>query len=161
MVDSRGITLTELLVAITVALVVTTVAWDFYRDFQRSVIFSSRFSENEQGAYRKVGMIVSQFRRASSVQTNGEGSCRLVTHSGDTIRFTIRHDTLFRATAGSTEKAWFPLDSLSISIPGDSGWVSAEIRGTYPGRFKTSHAVSQRVTVFLEPSHGTDHHWGF
>ena len=144
-------TMTDLLVAITLSILVGSVAWQFFTRFQQTVIFSSGLTEREQSAYRHVGMVVSQLRRSSAVMKNTDGSCRFIAENGDTITLSIRNDSLYRTVAGSPKKLWFLLDSCSITIPADSGWTMAKISATYPGRFKESHRITQTVTLFVDP----------
>ncbi len=160
--NTKGLTLVELLVAIVISTIVIGGAYSAYTALYKSVIISQRHTESEQGTYRKIDMITSTIRRSPAVLALSPNKITLETSDRDSLALVIRNDTIFRQPSDSLPRFWFTMDSCAFEYPlNDSGWIIATIRGSYPGRFAKSHAVKRSVTLFRKPEKIRENEWGF
>lgn len=158
----QGVTLIELMVVIVVSTIIIGGAFSVYTGFYKSFFSSSRYTDSEQGTYRKIDMIGSTLRRAAAITVIHPNKITMETSDRDTFSILIRGDSLFRQEGDSMPKFWFTMDSCSVSSElQDSGWITATIRGGYPGKFKNVHTIHRSVTVFRKPVKVRDSQWGF
>lgn len=159
--NNRGMTLIELVTAMVITTIVTGAAYGLYGYFMKTIQKSQRFSQSEQGCYRKLEMVTSQLRRAQSVLSLAADSLQYIDSRGDTISLSYQSDTLYRIKSDE-QNPWFTVDSLSFSSGSDStGWNAITIQCGYPGQMKEFHFLKRTVTCYIEAQTTSEESWGF
>ncbi len=160
--SNAGVTLVELAVVMVVSVIVTTAAYGIYGYFMKTIAHSSRFTSSEQGAYQKLGMLSSTFRRSQAILKLTPEEISYRDSQGDTLSLIYREDTLYRRFSESEITPWFTLDSLKFTQSEDSlGWVNCTLSCSYPGQFENFHTIKQTVVIYRETEVLREEDWGF
>lgn len=160
--NSRGVTLVELIAAMTITVIITSAAYGLYGYFIKTIHTSSQYGETEQSTYRKIEMITSKFRRSDAVLSLSPEEFSLRTSRGDTVQYQYIEDSLYIVKEDEDNALWMIIDSLTFKVPKDKkGWLNCNISAQYPGRFDNFHRVSRSVVIFLEEATLEEDDWGF
>lgn len=160
--NNRGVTLVELIAAMTITVIITSAAYGLYGYFIKTIHTSSEYGRTEQDTYRKIDMISSIFRRSDALLSLSPENLSLRTSRGDTISYEYSEDTLYRIEKDESRTVWMVIDSLTITAPEESeGWLISSISAQYPGRFNNYHRVVKDVVIFLEKPTLKENDWGF
>jgi len=160
--QNSGLTMVEMMVVLVVGAIVISGVYSLHSWLYKSVFASNRFTESEQGTYRKVDMICSALRRSVAVTSVSESQISMVLSGADSLTLNVRGDSLYRQENESQPVLWFTMDSCRFEFPlQDSGWVSAKVTGAFSGRQGKVHSISRTVCVQRQRPKVRDNEWGF
>lgn len=160
--NNRGVTLVELIAAMTITVIITSAAYGLYGYFVKTIHTSSEYGKTEAETYQKMDMISSILRRSDALLSLSHEEFSLRTSQGDTVRYHYSEDSLYRVESEYERSLWIIIDSLTITVSQDSsGWLLSSISAVYPGRFDNFHKVNRSVVIYREKQTLKENDWGF